>query len=344
MNTNTKTLTITGPKKIEIIDAPIKSQLEPDELLVRIKYVALCGSDIKLFLGTYTAPHSYPIVIGHEWVGEIVKIGSDDNGTWSIGDTVTGDCSFYCNSCHYCSYNKNHCLTIQKKGITLDGACSQYVIVKKQHAYHCPKSSDPKLYALAEPMAVAVQAIVNHLPANDLKFVKRTLIIGTGGIGIMSMLCLLEHQVPHITIADINEEKLAVVRSLGFPNVTTLKTDLAADDSKYNEGFDLIIEAAGSPAGLSRALELANPCGKIVSIGHQKTVNLDFGLAMKKSLSIIASLGSTGGFEEAIQIIHKNQSVVSKLITRVVPLEKTPEFFQSDLACPQDIKVLIDLN
>lgn len=344
MTAKNKCLSIMGPNKIEVLDVPLKNSLEPDELLVRVKYAALCGSDIKLYLGTYTAPHKYPIIIGHEWVGEIVKVGSDSNGTWAVGDTVTGDCSFYCNSCNYCAHNKNHCLTIQKKGITLDGACSQYIIVKKQHAYHCPKLSDPKPYALTEPLAVAVQGIINRISADDLKFVKRALIIGAGGIGIMSMLCLLQHQIPEITIVDINKEKLGVIRSLGFSNVDTIETDLSVSDSVCNEGFDLIIEAAGSHMALSKAVELANPCGKIVCLGHQKTVSLDFGLAIKKSLSIIASLGSTGGFEEAVQIIQNNQSVVSKLITRVVPLEKAQEYFQDDLGCPQDIKVLIDLS
>lgn len=343
MTAYTKALTVMGPKKVEIIEAPIKAVLEPDELLVRVKYAALCGSDIKLFQGTYTAPHSYPLVIGHEWVGEIVKIGSDSS-TWAVGDTVTGDCSSFCNSCIYCTYNKNHCLTIQKKGITLDGACSQYIIVKKHHAYYCPKSSDQKLYALTEPMAVAVQGIINRLSADDLKFVRRALVIGAGGIGIMSMLCLLEHQVPQITIVDITTEKLAVVNSFGFPNVTTIETALTDADIANDDGFDLIIEAAGSTLAVSKAMEMANPCGKIVCIGHQKTVNLDLGLAMKKSLSILASLGSTGGFEEAIQLISKNQSVVSKLITRVVPLEQAPEYFHKDLACSRDIKVLIDLS
>jgi L-iditol 2-dehydrogenase len=333
-------LIIESPGQLKLVKLPLK-QPETDEVLVMVKYVALCGSDIKLYLGSYSAPHKYPIVIGHEWVGEIVQVGAESEKKWNIGDLVTGDCSIYCGSCSYCRINKNHCIHIEKYGITRDGACRQYFLVNKRHIYSCPKLPDIKVLALTEPLAVVVQGIINRISDDNLK---RVLIIGAGGIGIMAMFSLLEIQIQEITIVDKVTEKLSIVSSLGYSNVTTIETDLSGNTLNSGEGFDLIIEAAGSSTALKRAVELANPCGKIVCVGHQKITELDFGLVVRKSLSIFGSIGSTGGFEKAIKIIEKNNVNISKIITRIVPLEKAEEYFKTQLKLSKDIKVLIDLK
>ncbi|MCL6477488.1 MAG: alcohol dehydrogenase catalytic domain-containing protein [Peptococcaceae bacterium] len=341
--TANKGLVIESPGKLKLINIPLR-ELEDDEVLVRVRYVALCGSDIKLYLGSYSAPHKYPLVIGHEWVGEIEQVGSGVGASWHIGNVVTGDCSIFCNSCSYCTTNKNHCANIEKKGITQDGACCRYIIAKDQHIYNCPKLPDIKPLALAEPLAVAVQGIINRIPEECLKRVRSALIIGCGGIGVMALFSLLEFQIPKITIVDSVKEKLSIVSSLGYSNVNTIETDLSDYNTNLVEGFDLIVEAAGSCSALRRAFELANPCGKIICLGHQKNTELDFGMVIKKSLSIFGSIGSTGGFEKAIQIIKKNHSNISKMITKIVPIDKAGHFFKNELQSSKNIKVLIDLN
>jgi threonine dehydrogenase-like Zn-dependent dehydrogenase len=305
-------LIIESPGELKLVKLPLRNP-ETDEVLVKVKYVALCGSDIKLYLGTYSAPHKYPIVIGHEWVGEIVQVGEESAKNWGIGDLVTGDCSIFCGSCGYCGINKNHCIHIEKNGITRDGACCQYVIVNKRHIYKCPHLPDIKVLALTEPLAVVVQGIINRIPDDDLKHIKSALIIGSGGIGIMALFSLLELQIPEITIVDKEKGELSIVSSFGYSHVTAIETDFS--DHAFNSGevFDLIIEAAGSNIALKRAVELANPCGKIVCLGHQKITELDFGLVVRKSLSIFGSIGSTGGFEKAIKIIEKITSIFLKL-------------------------------
>ena len=128
-----KGLVITTPGSLKLLDLA-EPQPKADEVLVRVSHVALCGSDVKLYLGQYTAPHKYPIQIGHEWVGEVVSTG-DPESKWHPGDIVTGDCSLFCGDCSYCSTNKNHCFSVEKKGITVDGACSQYICVNTAHLY-----------------------------------------------------------------------------------------------------------------------------------------------------------------------------------------------------------------
>jgi 2-desacetyl-2-hydroxyethyl bacteriochlorophyllide A dehydrogenase len=342
-----KGVVIEGPGKIGLKDIPLR-ELNSEEVLVRIKFVAICGSDKKLFAGTYTAPHIYPVVIGHEWVGELVEVGSEASKKWAVGDIVTGDCSIFCGKCSNCLRNdKNHCEHIQKKGITQDGGCAQYIIVNQMYIYHCPRVPDLRAVALVEPLAVSVEAVINRISTQDMKAVRNALIIGAGGIGSLAVFALIEHGIPQITITDLSRDKLDIVDSFGFSNVRTVRTDLSDDAIKVtgaDAGFDLIIQGAGSASALKRSIELSNPIGKIVCIGHQKNIDIDFGLVMKKSLSIITSIGSSGGFEEAIKILEKHFANAVKLITHIVPMDKAEEYFETRLDNPEDVKVLIDLN
>jgi len=331
---------VDAPGQLRLAELPIPLP-GPGEVGVRVRYVALCGSDKKLFEGSYKAPHKYPVVIGHEWVGTIESLGEGCTESWALGDVVTGDCSLYCGGCHYCGTNRNHCTTVEKRGITVDGACAQHIVLNARHIYRCPKDSDPLPFVLSEPLAVSVHAICNRFTSEELKRVRKALVIGAGGIGTLALFTLAEFSIPEITLVDLAGEKLAVANSLGFPNVRTAVSDLS---DLANDSFDLILEASGSGAALARALELAAPCAKLVCIGHQGKLELDFGLVMKKSLTISASMGSTGGFEKAIQAIARHHVAVSRIITRVVPITGVEHHFRENLGCNSDLKVLIDLS
>ena len=339
-----KAILIESPGKLKIIDRLI-SEPKADEVLVRVKYASLCGSDVKLFNGTYTASHKYPIVIGHEWVGTVVKSGPESSKKFSIGDIVTGDCSAYCNSCMYCRKdNRNHCISVEKKGITQDGCCAQYIIVNPQHLYLCNKLPDIKALALVEPLAVSVEAVLNHISKRELGKITNALIIGAGGIGALALFMLLDEGVSEITVADVTPNKLAIVDSFGFANVKTVLADLADPEAKTPSGYDLILEAAGSRAALQNAVNWANPCGKIICVGHQKMVEFDFSVVMKKSLTLISSIGSTGGFERAIEITEKYYTYIEKLVTRTLTLDEVKKFFSTELGSNDDVKVVIDLS
>ena len=338
-----KGLVIESPGMIKLMDLPFKKP-EAAEVLVRVRYVALCGSDIKLYQGNYSPPHKYPVVVGHEWVGEIVEVGKASAKGWKAGDIVTGDCSLFCGTCSYCGINRNHCRQIEKRGITKDGACCRFITVETKHIYKCPRLPDIKPLALAEPLAVTVQGIINRVSPGELRRIRRALIIGSGGIGIMSLFSLLEYRIEEIVIVDKEKDKLHIVSSLEYPNVTTNELNLAGDSLESKEGFDLIVEATGNSAAAKRAIELANPCGIITCLGHQGVAEVDFGSVVRKSLSIHASNGSTGGFEKAIEIIEKNYVNISKAITKIVPLKEAEEYFRTRLPLTKEIKVLIDLE
>lgn len=317
--------------------------LQPGNVIVRVRYAALCGSDIKLFQGNYTGPHHYPLIIGHEWVGEIVMVGEGVRDKWKVNDIVTGDCSIYCGECDFCALDRNHCSSVKKRGITVDGACSEYITIPAEYLYRCPSMDDIMPLALAEPLAVVVQGI-NSMGEATPKRIKKALVIGAGGIGIMGVFTLLDMAVERITVVDTAGEKLSVISSFEYPNVNTLEMNLGDNKVDLGQDYDLVIEASGSEYALRKALDVLAPCGSLVCIGHQKKVELDFGIIIKKSLRIFGSIGGTGGFEQALRMIGKNRKAISKIITRVVPLEKAEGFFVNELDTSRNIKIVIDLN
>lgn len=330
-------LVIREPGVIVLEERPVP---EPagDEVLVEVRYVALCGSDVKLYAGTYTAPHRYPVVVGHEWVGSVVSTGSEVSDLVA-GDIVTGDCSVFCGTCPMCQVNKNHCEKIEKSGITVDGKCANYAAVKRLHVYKCPEVDEIKPLVLTEPTSVSVNGITCRVPDDVLNRAKNAVVLGTGGIGILAMLVLREYPIEKIVMVDIEQDKLDLINGFGLEGVKT-----CSDIASLCEEFDIVVEAAGQSSTLAETPRLAAPAGHIVCLGHQKEVTVDFGTVIKKSLTIYASNGSTGGFEESMRIIAKRKDIINQLITKTISLSKAPEYIAGDMKNEKNIKVVIDLT
>ncbi len=308
------------------------------EVLVEVCYVALCGSDVKLFAGSYTAPHNYPLVPGHEWLGHITECGADV-ANLAPGDIVTGDCSLYCGRCTMCATNPNHCDHIQKSGITVDGRCSNFALVGARHIYKCPPLDDPLPFVLAEPAAVGANGLA-RLPRAEAQRARTAVVLGAGGIGMLALLSLCELPLERIVVADPLPEKRAMVEQFGLARVET-SADVQALPS---DAFDIVVEAAGQTVTLQACPRLAAPAGHIVLLGHQGASEVDFGAIVKKSLTVHASHGSTGGFEDAIRIIQKQPDIVRRLITRMVPLDDAPGYISDVMPHERNIKVVIDLR
>ncbi|SDB11836.1 zinc-dependent alcohol dehydrogenase [Eubacterium oxidoreducens] len=333
-------LVITKPKDIAIRECEMPNA--DGKVLIEVMYVAVCGSDVKLYAGTYTAPHSYPIVIGHEWLGKVIE--APQGAKVKAGDYCVGDCSVYCGECYYCGFNKNHCEHIEKRGITIDGGAEKYIAVDAMHVNKCIAMDNKKLLTLTEPISVAVNGIVNRVPKEVYGRCRRALVLGCGGIGLASIFTLRKMGVKDITAIDIAKGKVDRVNEFGLDGLRAVCTDAQALSKEASNQYDLIVEATGNAQSLVQTTNLAAPCAHIVCLGHQKEISYDFGTVVKKSLTIHASNGSTGGFMEAMEIIKENEEYISKMITEIVPFEEAPRYFEESILTKDNIKVLIDLT
>ncbi len=334
-------LTIIKPGEMRLLEHEMPVPKD-DEVLVEVHYVAVCGSDVKLYAGTYTAPHSYPVVMGHEWLGTVIDKGNDV--TLPIGQKVVGDCSLYCGECYYCQVNKNHCVNIEKRGITVDGAAANYIVVKERHVNACPDTENPMLLTLTEPMSVAVNGIVNRVPRDVIKRTRRALVLGCGGIGLMSLFTLLMEGISEIVMVDVLPDKVNRVQGFGLKGVTAKCFDTRDIGEETVGCFDIIVEATGHSESLQKTVEVINPCGHIVCLGHQTNMDFDFGTVVTKSLTIHASNGSTGGFERAMEQIITYAPYVEQMIMDVVPFSEAETLFENKALFASAIKVLIDLS
>lgn len=311
--------------KTGVLEAPftlkIKEMKTPElsakAALIKTKAMGICASDIALYEGRYEDACRYPIVPGHEWVGEVVEI-SDKSNDINEGDLVVGECSLWCGKCKYCSLDRNLCTEGKKFGITVDGACRELFTICLKYLHKIPSDfSYEEVFVLAEPLAVALHAL-SKLNVKDKEGIT---IFGSGTIGLLVLYLLKNiYGCRSVIAVDLYEEKLKVAEKLG--------ADIQFETSSLaRNSMDLVIISTGSGDALNSALKVASNLCDILLIGHVAPFRIDNHYITTKSLRVIGSLGGTGHFDEAIEIIHKNPPLFRSLITNLYRFEKIDKVF-----------------
>lgn len=277
-----------GSLSIEDIAIPkIKSS---QQILVKVAYSGLCGSDIPRIF--HHGAHFYPITLGHEFSGEVIEKGSDVP-EFEIGDLIS--CvpllpCFKCDECqkHYYSLCKNYVFV----GSRVTGGLAEYIVLDKRNAFKLPKGVSAMEGAFFEPMTVGMHTLLLAGGCQD----KHVIIVGGGTIGLLAMQCAKAMGAKSITVVDINQERLNLAKQLGADQVYNSK-DLAASDINHAllpcRFEQIVLETAGSPATVRLAIEIAGPRAKIGLIGTLHTdITLPeqvFGLILRKELEILGS-------------------------------------------------------
>jgi len=166
-------------QNIELVDLDLPKP-KKDEALIRVKYAGICGSDLHVYHGAHPTA-KFPVIPGHEFVGELVELGEDAVTDIKPGEIVVAQPFSSCGVCEACiSGNDNVCRDLKLLGAHKDGCFAEYVTVQAKKMYRIPGGVDLKLAALTEPLAVAVHDVRN----SGLKVGQTALIIGGGPIGI----------------------------------------------------------------------------------------------------------------------------------------------------------------
>lgn len=319
------------------------------DVLVRIKNVGICGSDIHLFHGTYNGPHAYPMKFGHEWSGVVEAVGEQVTAV-KPGDLVTGDCSRFCGSCPACEKDRNLCSHIEKFGITIDGSSTEYILRDEKYLYKSPAGMDEQLLCLSEPVAVAahlLSKIRRVLPGGFAQ--KRVLVLGGGVIG-MSAMMLLRHMegCRQVELYDLAASRKAVAASEGarIPTAEELAPSTGGTDyaSMYASAvYDVVIETTGVGAVFANALNLVVPGGVLGCVGMIAKVEIPQKLIVTKSLTIIGSIGGTGDFDRAMEFLVSCPEAAAKLISHTFPMAQVDEAFSTAQLPEGSMKVVLTL-
>ena len=288
------------------------------EVVVKVSYISLCGSDIHLMNGTYNGPVNYPVMFGHEWSGIVEKTGR--NVTEFIkGDKVTGDCSRYCGKCEFCAVDKNLCSSIEKYGITIDGASAEYIIRDRKYLYKIPYTVSLDLAALTEPVSVGMNLIKKLVSQKGDISKKKILVLGLGGIGLgVFMLLKYFYKAENVFVSDLSSVKIRIAENLGGKSYLLNSSREAGEDysSLYlSAEFDIVFETTGTREIFEQSLSLLRPLGTLACLGMIPKVELMQKLIVLKSLTIIGSIGGTGSFTDVINFIDKNSETVRLLIS-----------------------------
>lgn len=206
-------------------DVPIP-MMGPNDVLIKIKKTAICGTDIHIYnWDDWAQEHiKVPMVIGHEFVGEVVDIGVEVTSYFKIGDRVSGEGHIACGHCRNCRAGRSHlCRKNVSVGVTRDGCFAEYLVIPATNAYPIPNSIPDNQVAILDPLGNATHTALSFdLVGEDV------LITGAGPVGIMAVAIAKHVGARHVVITDVNEYRLNLAKKMGAtlainPMQTTLK-------------------------------------------------------------------------------------------------------------------------
>lgn len=244
-----------GPRSMNMRECPVP-QLLPDEVLVRVERVGICGSELSGYLG-HNSLRKPPLVMGHEFSGVIEQLGEHAGG-FQVGDRVTANPLVTCGTCRYCQSGESQlCRSRGLLGAHRPGAFAQFVAVPVRNVYRLNQGVSFEEGALAEPFACAIHVCrLLQLTPTD-----RVLIYGAGPIGLFALQAAQVYGVRGVVVVDLNELRLEIARELCGVAVTKL------EDAGIETGFDAVIDAVGAEVTRRASMAAARAGGRVVFTG-----------------------------------------------------------------------------
>ncbi|MDQ2802033.1 MAG: alcohol dehydrogenase catalytic domain-containing protein [Pseudomonadota bacterium] len=280
-----------------------------DEILVAPVAGGICGTDLHIVKGEF--PQAvFPVVPIHEFAGTVVAAGRNASRI-PEGSLVAVDPNIACGECRWCRVGRpNLCVRLSVIGVTRQGAAAELVAVPARCAYVIPDTLGAPLGAMIEPLACVVNATDR---AGDLRG-RRVLVMGCGVIGLLIAIVSARLGAGETWVSDPAEAKHALARRVGVANAVP-------PDALAGERFDIVFEAAGTPAAARQVMELLNPTGTWMQVGvlaPEATVDLHPFEVFDREIRIIGSNSLADKFPAAVELMPDISQQAAQLITRQV--------------------------
>jgi len=333
---------ISAKDRIDVKTVPIPA-LNEGEALIKVRYCGICGTDVHVLRGEYGADN-FPIIPGHEFVGELVEVKGTGAELFTSGDMVVAQPFFPCGNCEPCAQgNDNVCRDLHFMGTRVNGGFAEYVKVLTRKMYKIPKEMDLRLAALTEPAAVAV----HDVRRSGLAVGQTALIIGSGPIGILIAIVARHAGARKVVISEINEFRRAFAHKLGFDTVNPVSPDFDAQIQAVTDGkgFDVCFEVSGSKPGIASAVKYCAIGGSVMVVGiSQEPHPVDLSAVFAKQLRIQGvRIHSQYNFIGAVELLKSgvlNAEFLS-LVSEEYPLEKISDAFTRSLTPGDYFKILV---
>lgn len=321
------------PLRIETVDDPTPGA---KEVVVRVERCGICGSDLHITEGHgYTAPSG--TVLGHEFAGEIVAVGSDAQ-QFSVGDRVAAMPIIGCGACRYCLAGAPAwCVSI---GYTF-GGYAEYARVSAVTAIRLPAKLGSADAALAEPLAIGLHGVASA----RMQPGAHVLVQGAGPIGLSALFWAKRLGAGRVDVIEGAAARVAIAREMGADSVSPpaqRQPDMLSPPDP--EAPDIVIECVGRPGLLSDAMVRVARGGVVVSLGFclvPDTLVPSFACSKEVQL-LFPSLYTRREFELAVEVLDRGAVEPRRMVTATVGLDELPGKFESLRGTPAECKVLID--
>jgi threonine dehydrogenase-like Zn-dependent dehydrogenase/ABC-type glycerol-3-phosphate transport system substrate-binding protein len=333
-----KAVVLRGPGKIVIEDRPEPTPSE-GHVLLKVNMVGLCGSDLNSYRGKNPMV-SFPRIPGHEISATVVEGAA----SFKLGDQVTLSPYTSCGNCAACLRGRpNACENNQTLGVQRDGGLTEYLVAPPEKLYTANLSL--KELCLVEPLTVGFHAVAR----GRVICADTVAIIGCGGVGLGAVAAAAFRGARTIGI-DLDDAKLDIARKAGAAElINTSRDDLHRKVSELTDGLgpDVIIEAIGLPGTFRAAVEEVAFTGRVVYIGYAKEqVAYETRLFVQKEIDILGSRNALPeDFREVIRMLEEHRFPVEDAVSKIVPLEETPEAIAAWSADPARFtKIMIQVG
>lgn len=258
-----------------------------NDVLIKVKRTSVCGTDLHIYNWDEWAQKTIPVpmVIGHEFVGEVAALGADVTGL-TVGQLVAGEGHLTCGACRNCRAGRRHlCRKTVGLGVNRPGCFAEYVSMPAVNVYPIPEGVSERVASMLDPLGNAVHTALSFdLVGEDV------LITGAGPIGMMACTIAKHVGARHVVITDVNEGRLAIAKKMGATRTVNVQHQHLRDvmnDLGMQEGFDVGLEMSGNPLAITALLAHMNHGGKVALLGIPSTsVSIDLNQIIFKGLIV----------------------------------------------------------
>lgn len=331
-----------GNKTFAVADLPTP-HAGPGELVLRNQVCGVCGTDVHIYHGEPgSADVNPPVVLGHEYSGEVVEVGEGVTG-FAVGDHVTVDPNIYCGHCAYCQNGKKQlCPSMEAIGVTRDGGFAQYSRIPASQAFKLEPTVPWEAAAMAEPLACCLHGIdLAGIQVGD-----KVCVVGGGAIGLLMVQLAKLSGASQIVLSEPNEKRRQVGLQLGA-NTALDPTRPDAQEAfaqVLGGGANVVIECVGNVPAVKSAFQFAGK-GATVLLFSVPKVDATFDLPLfdvyKKELTIKGSFVNPDTHARAVALINSGKVDFGPIITHRFTLDQLPEAIAMQMS-DASIKVVVE--
>ena len=333
-----------GKGFLELMDMP-EPKPGKGEVLLEIKATGICGTDLHVREDAF--PYWPPVILGHEFAGEVVELGPDCK-YYKLGDRVVGEPhTKACGQCYLCrTGNPQICMDKRSPGWGIHGSFCKYLVMPEHLLHKIPDNMDFDTAAVLEPTANAVHNVIERAGIVAGDFV---VVIGPGPIGLLCGMTAEAAGARHVIMAGAPPDegmRLEKAKALGFESVVNVaKVDLTemVMDLTNGVGADLVIDCSGAPRAIAGMPALARKKGKLQAVGLTGGRNVDFPWNTCSTKSLDISFGMSTSYtswNRAISLVAKGLLPAGEVISHRMPLTEWETAFEEIAAC-RALKVIL---